>query len=201
MEGQKKPWESENPDAVRDAVQGSGLFTGNAPTPSAEERPTASVVPPKTSPTPPPAAPSEQSKAVVVAPPAQPTQPTPAQRFANAVEREFTANNGVSIQLTNFQRKIIQSYFIKIDMVLAEAERKRLAKSEKYRDAVPVKWENVNMPQLAVNVIAFSAIGLDPAQPNHINPIPFKNNNTGKYDITFVMDSKAANTASMCRMM
>lgn len=129
-----------------------------------------------------PAQPTEQSKAVATT-----AQPTHAQRFTTAVEREFAANNGIAVQLTGFQRKLIQSYFIKIDMILAEAERKRLAKPEQYRDAVAVVWQNINMQQLAINVIAYSAIGLDPAQPNHINPIPFKNNNTGKYDIAFIM--------------
>lgn len=162
----KKPWESENPNAVREAVQGSGLFDG------AKNQGKSTV----------PAKPTEQSTAVATAPPQ-----TPAQRFTAAVEREFAANNGVAIQLTSFQRKLIQSYFIKIDMILAEAERKRLAKSDAYRDAVPVTWGNVNMQRLAVDVISYSAIGLDPAQPNHINPIPYKNNGTGKYDISFTM--------------
>ncbi len=115
------------------------------------------------------------------------SEQTHAQRFTAAVEREFSANNGEAIKLTTFQKKLIQGYFIKVDMVLTEAERKRLAKDEKWRDVVPVTWQNVNMQRLTVDVIAYSAIGLDPAQPNHINPIPYKNNGTGKYDITFIM--------------
>ncbi len=171
-EQKKKSWESENPEAVREAVQGSKLFDDKK---DQEAKPVASPVPAK---------PSEQSNAVAAVGSAQ---PTPAQRFTAAAEREFSAINGNAVQLTDFQRRLIQSYFIKIDMVLAEAERKRLAKDEKWRDAVPVTWQNVNMQRLAVDVIAYSAIGLDPAQPNHINPIPYKNNGTGKYDITFTM--------------
>jgi recombination protein RecT len=35
--------------------------------------------------------------------------------------------------------------------------------------------------------VAFSAIGLDPIQKNHINLIPFKNSSTNKFDINFMM--------------
>jgi len=62
-----------------------------------------------------------------------------------------------------------------------------MVKREQDRDLIPVTWDNLNMQKLATDVIAFSSVGLDPAQPNHINIIPYKNNNTGKYDITFIM--------------
>lgn len=112
-------------------------------------------------------------------------QPSASERFMNAVMKEFSSTVGEVGQLTNFQRKIIQNYFIKLDMNLKAAEQKRLAK----RDADPLEltWANVNMQQLALDVISFSAIGLDPLQKNHINLIPYKNNGTGKYDITFMM--------------
>lgn len=111
---------------------------------------------------------------------------SPAERFTNAVVREFGSTGG-SIQITDRQRKLAQNYFIKLDTVLAEAERKRLAKQEQYRDPLAVVWKNVNMTKLAQEVVAFTAIGLDPLQPNHINLIPYKNNGTQKYDIGFIM--------------
>lgn len=107
------------------------------------------------------------------------------ERFSRAVEQEFTSSAG-QVNLTGFQRKLCQNYFIKIDSVLRDAEIKRLKKAEKYRDPLPLTWANVNMQKLAVDVIAFSAVGMDPTQDNHINPIPYKNNNTNKYDITFI---------------
>lgn len=107
------------------------------------------------------------------------------ERFAQAVEREFSGNAG-QIVLTSFQRKLCQNYFIKIDSILKDAELKRQKKAEKYRDPLPLTWENINMPKLAVDVIAFSGVGLDPTQPNHINPIPYKNNGLNKYDIVFI---------------
>lgn len=112
-------------------------------------------------------------------------QPTQSERFAQAVEREFSGGVG-HIELTKFQRKLCQNYFIKIDAVLKDAEAKRLMKSEQYREQLSFTWDNVNIQKLAVDVIAYSGVGLDPTQPNHINPIPYKNNSTGKYDITFI---------------
>lgn len=112
---------------------------------------------------------------------------TPSSRFTEAVIREFpTGLSSNPIELTSFQQKLIQNYFIKIDAVLNEAELKRMAKSEQYRDSVALTWANVNMNKLALDVVAFSSIGLDPLQKNHISPIPFKNKHTGKYDINLM---------------
>lgn len=113
-------------------------------------------------------------------------QPTQSERFTNMVIKEFTANAG-GLELTRFQKKLCQNYFIKIDQTLKAAETKRLAKSEKFRDALPFTWESVNMQRLAVDVVSYSSVGLDPAQPNHINIIPYKNTTAGKYDITFII--------------
>lgn len=112
-------------------------------------------------------------------------QLTHSERFAQAVEREFSGGVG-EVKLTSFQRKLCQNYFIKIDSILKDAELKRQKKAEKYRDPLPLTWENMNMPKLAVDVIAFSGVCLDPTQPNHINPIPYKNNGLNKYDIVFI---------------
>ncbi len=112
-------------------------------------------------------------------------QPTPAERFTNSVIANFSSNNG-DIQITNYMQKLIQNYFIKLDSVLKDLEIKRMKKGENYRDDLPYKWENVNMNKLAVDVIAFSSIGLDPVQPNHVSLIPYKNASTNKFDIGFL---------------
>ncbi|MBQ4899325.1 recombinase RecT [Paenibacillus sp. Marseille-P2973] len=98
---------------------------------------------------------------------------------------EFGSSVG-EVALTNFQKRLAQNYFIALDAVLKSTEEKRLKKSEKYRDPLPVTWSNVNMDKLSRDVVAYARIGFDPSQPNHINLIPFKNNNTGKYDIGFI---------------
>ena len=107
------------------------------------------------------------------------------ERFTNEVVKQFT-NTAGQVELTQFMRKLCQNYFIKLDQSLSAAELKRLAKPENYRDKLEFHWKNVNMQKLAVDVIAFAGVGLDPVQPNHINLIPYKNTATNKYDIVFI---------------
>jgi len=117
--------------------------------------------------------------------PKQNVQLSPSDRFTNAVLSEFTGGRN-NIQVSEFQRTLISNYFIKLDLSLAEAEQNRLAKSEKYRDNTPITWNNVDIKPLALKVVAYSKLGLDPTQSNHISMIPYKNNKTGKYDIGFI---------------
>lgn len=111
---------------------------------------------------------------------------TASERFTQAVLREYGSNVG-EVKATEFQKKLSQNYFVKLDTILKGNERKRLAKDEKYRDPLAFTWENVNIPKLATDVVNFSAIGLDPLQPNHINLIPYKNSGTNKFDIGFII--------------
>ena len=104
--------------------------------------------------------------------------------FMNRVVAEFSSGVG-EIALTNFQKRLAQNYFMGIDSALKMAEDKR-RKKKSNQDPVPVVWQNVNMEQLARNVVSAARVGLDPAQKNHINMLPFKNNGTGKYDIVFI---------------
>ena len=117
----------------------------------------------------------------------QPAQKTQSQRFTDMVVREFSANAGSLIALTDFQKRLCQNYFIETDKVLKKAEEKRLKATEARRDTLAITWENVNMAQLATDVVSVSRVGLDPAQSNHINMIPYKNNTTNKYDIGFIL--------------
>jgi len=110
---------------------------------------------------------------------------TMSERFMNKVMAEFTSGVG-EVALTSFQKRLAQNYFISLDASLKLAEEKRVKKSEKYRDALPITWTNVNMEGLARNVVSAARIGLDPAQKNHINMMPFKNGATNKYDIVFI---------------
>ena len=113
-----------------------------------------------------------------------PQEKTVAQRFMNKVIKEFT--NGVGeVRLTKFQMRLAQNYFMSIDLALKKAELKRQAKKQN-KDPLPVVWANINMEQLARDVVAAARIGLDPAQSNHINLAPYKNNAANKYDIGFI---------------
>jgi recombination protein RecT len=112
----------------------------------------------------------------------QDTQLTNSQKFTSKVLAEFQGNVG-EIAVTDFQRRLIQNYFISIDMALKTAETNRLKKQEKNRDQVAVTWQNVNMEALAQTVVHTARLGLDPLLPNHVHFIPFKNNSTSKYDL------------------
>ncbi|WP_020621098.1 recombinase RecT [Paenibacillus daejeonensis] len=110
---------------------------------------------------------------------------TQSERFMNMVVKQFSS--GVSeVALTQFQKRLAQNYFISLDAALKIGEERRLAKTEKYRDATPMTWQNINMEKLARDVVTYARVGFDPAQKNHINMVPFKNNKTGQYDIGFV---------------
>lgn len=113
-------------------------------------------------------------------------QLSPSERFSNAVLSKFASENG-QIQITPFQKRLIQSYFVKIDQVLKMAEIKRVQKDEQYRESLAYSWDNINMSKLAVDVLAYSSVGLDPTQKNHLHPIPYKNNALGKYDVQFTL--------------
>ena len=106
------------------------------------------------------------------------------ERFMEKVVAEFGGSVG-TVALTDFQKRLAQNYFIGIDATLRAAEEKRQSNNKKKNDP-PIVWANVNMPLLAQNVVAAARIGLDPAQKNHINMIPYKNNATQKYDIGFL---------------
>lgn len=113
-------------------------------------------------------------------------EPSLSEKFTGMVMKEFQALTPGG-KLTDFQKRLCQNYFVKLDQVLKAAEIKRLAKSEQYRDALPLTWKNVNLPKLALDVVSFSSVGLDPLQPNHLNLIPYKNNSTNLYDIGFII--------------
>jgi len=111
---------------------------------------------------------------------------TPSERFLGMVLKNFGSVPG-ELKLAPFHQKLIQNYFIKMDMVLKTAEAKRLAKNEQYREALAYTWDNIDREKLAIDVVIFATLGIDPMQPNQINLIPYKNASTPKYDINFML--------------
>lgn len=108
------------------------------------------------------------------------------ERFRLAVEKEFSATSG-GVAVSDSQKRLIANYFIKLNMTLQLAEQKRMAKDEKYREALPYKWENLDLQRLYLDVMAFAKVGLDPTLANQLSLLPFKNNASGKYDIVFLI--------------
>lgn len=126
---------------------------------------------------------SEEKKGTEVA--KATNQVAPVTRFTEMVLKEMTTLSGGQ-EPTSLQKKLMQSYFIKMSSTLDLLETKRLAKSEQYREEVPYSWANINLTDLTQKVVAFTSIGLDPLQKNHINLIPYINKHTKKYDIGFL---------------
>lgn len=123
--------------------------------------------------------------------PAETQQLSMSERFTNLVLREFGSNVAGAIQVTEYQRRLIQGYFIAIDRTLKMAEEARIRKNDnnkdhKYDNNLPVTWNNVNLNDLALDVVHYAKMGLDMMQDNHLFPIPYKNNKTNKYDITLM---------------
>jgi len=120
----------------------------------------------------------------------QESQLTMSERFTNQVLREF-GNVAGAIQVTDYQKQLIQGYFIGIDRALKIAEESRIRKNEnnkdhKYDNNFPYTWNNVNLNDLAVDVVYYAKMGLDMMQENHISPIPFKSNKAQKYGVTLM---------------
>lgn len=116
---------------------------------------------------------------------------TVAEKFTDKVLREFGGSVG-TIQVTDYQRQLIQGYFIAIDRALKMAEEERQRKNannkdHKYDNDLPVSWNTVNLNDLALDVVHYARMGLDMMQDNHLFPIPYKNNKTQKYDMTLML--------------
>ena len=113
------------------------------------------------------------------------------ERFMQKVIHDFSGSVG-EFQITEYQRQLIQGYFIGVDRALKTAEAERVRKNEKntdhkYDNAVPVTWANVNMADLALDVVHYARLGLDTMQANFITPIPYLNSKTNRYDINLML--------------
>ena len=114
------------------------------------------------------------------------------ERFMQKVVHEFSGSVG-EFQITEYQRQLIQGYFIGVDRALKTAEAERVRKNEKntdhdkYDNPIPVTWKNVNMADLALDVVHYARLGLDTMQANFITPIPYLNSKTNRYDINLML--------------
>lgn len=123
--------------------------------------------------------------------PAAKPQENMSERFTNKVLSEFGSSVAGAIEVTDFQRRLIQGYFIMIDRALKTAEEERLRKNSRntnhdYDETVPVVWQNVNLTDLSLDLVHYARMGLDMQQDNMLFPIPYKNNKTGLYDVTLM---------------
>lgn len=113
------------------------------------------------------------------------------ERFTKKVLAEFGSSVSGAMEVTDFQRRLIQGYFIMIDRALKNAEEERLRKNKAssnhdYDNNLPVTWQNVNLADLALDLVHYARMGLDMQQDAMLYPIPYKNNKAGYYDITLM---------------
>jgi len=104
------------------------------------------------------------------------------ERFMNQITALFTSDNGAP-NVTEFQKRLIQGYFVRIDTMLKDLEIKRLGTQESQRSALSYTWSNIDLPKLAPQVFAFSSIGLDATQKNQVHPVARPNASKTKYEV------------------
>ncbi|MDO4648994.1 MAG: recombinase RecT [Eubacteriales bacterium] len=116
-----------------------------------------------------------------VKPQEQNTQVSASEAFTQHVLKEFGMSTSGAIQVTDFQRQLIQGYFIQIDRTLKAMEERRLNKNannrdHKYDDPDPITWKTIDLNALAMDIVHYARLGLDMMQSNHLHAIPYKNN-------------------------
>lgn len=113
------------------------------------------------------------------------------ERFTQKVLMEFGSSVSGAMEVTNYQKRLIQGYFIMIDRALKIAEEERLRKNNsnsdhKYDNDLPVTWNNVNLNDLALDLVHYARMGLDMQQDAMLYPIPYRNSKRNCYDITLM---------------
>lgn len=102
-----------------------------------------------------------------------------AERFVGMVEEQFAEKMGASINFSDYEKKLSQHLFLRVDQALKDFEDRRSDKSKK----TPYNWNNVNMMNLALSAVWKVELGLDALMDNHIHPVPYFNSKNGKYDL------------------
>ena len=128
------------------------------------------------------------------APAAQPPaaqQENMSERFTKKVLAEFGSSVSGAMEVTDFQKRLIQGYFIMIDRALKNAEEERIRKNKNnsnhdYDNNLPATWQNVNLGDLALDLVHYARMGLDMQQDAMLYPIPYKNNKANLFDITLM---------------
>jgi len=116
------------------------------------------------------------------------------ERFTAAVVKEFGSQGTGAIALDERKTKLVQGYFVYIDRALKIAEGKRVAnnaindknKESYYNNNVPVTWDNVNLQNLARDIVINANLGLCMSVPNQLYPIPYYNRGAEQYDVTLM---------------
>lgn len=107
-------------------------------------------------------------------------KPVVSQRFVTEVRRQFAETMGESLEFSDYEKKLAQHIFLKVDEQLKEFEDRRKTKNQ---SKTPYKWDNVNVSSLALEAVHKVSLGLDALMKNHVHPVPYYNKHNEKYDI------------------
>lgn len=113
------------------------------------------------------------------------------EKFTNKVLKEFGGSVAGVCKVSDYQRTLIQGYFIVIDRAIKAAEEERVRKNaankdHKFDNELPVSWNSVNLNDLALDLVHYARMGLDMTQENMLFPIPYKNNKRNCYDMNLM---------------
>ena len=111
-------------------------------------------------------------------------------KFAEIVAKQFTGVAQSQTGLTNFQARLVSSYYYAIDEVIKQAEQERLEVADKLPDEVPISWEAIDTEKVARNVAIYTRLGLDAAADNHVSFSIIKKIESNKYDVDFMIGYK-----------
>jgi recombination protein RecT len=104
------------------------------------------------------------------------------EKFTSKVLREFGQISPGLFRISDYQKQLLQGYFIQIDRALKIAEENRLRNNkqnsdhEKYDNPDPIGWGTIDLNALALEVMHYAKMGLDITQKNMLFAIPYKDN-------------------------
>lgn len=99
-------------------------------------------------------------------------QLAPIDRFTNKV-LECYGDQSNGSEITEREKDIVKGYFMSIDLALRNSKQ-------------GYTWGMVEIDKLAPRLSHYARLGLDMQLDNHLSPVPFKNNDTGKIELTLI---------------
>lgn len=98
-------------------------------------------------------------------------------RFLADVERQFIAEMGSGLKFTEFEKRLTQHMYLRVDAALNLAESKREGQGTEFN------WHNIDRRKLALDTVHRVSLGLDALIPNHISPVFYWSKSKGKFDV------------------
>lgn len=97
-------------------------------------------------------------------------------RFLSDVEKQFQAELGAGPKFSEFEKRLTQHMYLKVDAALKFAETKRKGGKE-------FSWFTIDRQKLAIDTVHRVSLGLDALIPNHIHPVCYWNSHKEVYDV------------------